>query len=157
MLLPAARDAKASDPRTQPTLVRLAKVTTTGETSRSFTGTVAARVQSDLGFRVPGKIVERLVSVGQQVKVGQPLLRIDDTDLRLSLTAKRHAVISAQAVFVQAQADEKRFSVLVKSNAASTQQYERSEAVFESFTGFRLGCQHGKRSRPDWFLKHSCA
>lgn len=132
LLPPAAHDAKASDPRTQPPLVRLAEVTTTGEESRSFTGTVAARVQSDLGFRVPGKIVERLVSVGQQVKVGQPLLRIDDTDLRLSLTSKRNAVISAQAVFVQAQADEKRFSVLVKSNAASTQQYERSKATLDT-------------------------
>ncbi|HBN6246054.1 TPA: biotin/lipoyl-binding protein, partial [Clostridioides difficile] len=69
---------------------------------RSFTGTIAARVQSNLGFRVPGKIVERLVDVGQQVKVGQPLMRIDDTDLRLALTAKRNAVVAARAVFIQA-------------------------------------------------------
>lgn len=40
-------------------------------------GTVAARVQGDLGFRVPGKLLERLVDAGQTVKRGQPLMRID--------------------------------------------------------------------------------
>lgn len=128
----ATREAEASDPRTTPPLVRLADVRMAEEASRSFTGTVAARVQSDLGFRVPGKIIERLVGVGQQVKAGQPLMRIDDTDLRLSLTARRNAVISAQAVFVQARADEKRFALLVKTSAASTQQYERAKATLDT-------------------------
>lgn len=131
-LPPASREAVAADPRTLPPLVSLAVVTTPEAANRTFTGTVAARVQSDLGFRVPGKIVERLVSVGEQVKVGQPLLRIDNNDLSLSLTAKRNAVIAAQATFVQAQADEKRFAVLVRSNAASTQQYERAKAGLDT-------------------------
>ena len=41
------------------------------------------RVQSNLGFRVPGKVVERLVDTGQTVHAGQPLMRIDRTDLAL--------------------------------------------------------------------------
>lgn len=129
---PAAHEAEASDPRTLAPLVKLASVQIPDAVERSFTGSVAARVQSDLGFRVPGKIVERLVGVGDQVKVGQPLLRIDSNDLNLSLTAKRNAVIAAQAAFVQAQADEKRFSILVKSNAASTQQYERAKLSLDT-------------------------
>ncbi len=59
-------------------------------------------------------------------------MRIDSNDLNLSLTAKRNAVIAAQAAFVQAQADEKRFSILVKSNAASTQQYERAKLSLDT-------------------------
>ncbi|SMD12243.1 efflux RND transporter periplasmic adaptor subunit [Rhizobium sp. RU36D] len=129
---PAAQEAEASDPRTLPPLVNLARVRIPDAARRTFTGTVAARVQSDLGFRVPGKIVERLVGVGDQVKAGQPLLRIDSNDLNLSLTAKRNAVNAAQATFVQAQADEKRFAVLVKSNAASTQQYERARLSLDT-------------------------
>ncbi|NTA84197.1 efflux RND transporter periplasmic adaptor subunit [Agrobacterium tumefaciens] len=132
LLPPATQDAVAADPRTLPPLVSLAMVKTPDAANRTFTGTVAARVQSDLGFRVPGKIVERLVGVGEQVKSGQPLLRIDSNDLNLSLTAKRNAVIAAQATFVQAQADEKRFAALVKSNAASTQQYERAKAALDT-------------------------
>ena len=129
-ILPTStEDAEAADPRTLAPLVSVTKVKTSEQASRTLTGTVAARVQSNLGFRVPGKIVERLVGVGEEVKAGQPLMRIDDTDLRLALAAKRNTVIAAQATFVQAEADEKRFAVLVKLNAASTQQYERSKAT----------------------------
>ena len=110
---------------------------------RAFTGTIAARVQSNLGFRVPGKIVERLVDVGQQVKAGQPLMRIDETDLRLALTAKRNAVIAARAVAVQARADENRYAVLVKTAAASTQRYEQAKAAL----GQRRSAARGRRSR----------
>lgn len=131
---PAEKVAAAADPRTNAPLVSIFKAKTPDTVSRSFTGTIAARVQSDLGFRVPGKIVERLVNIGDEVRVGQPLMRIDETDLRLALTAKRNAVVAAQATFVQAQADEKRFAALIKSLAASTQQYERSKAALDTAT-----------------------
>lgn len=61
-------EAEAADPRTASPLVRVAEATRTETAERSFTGTVASRVQSNLGFRVPGKIVQRMVDVGQQVK-----------------------------------------------------------------------------------------
>src|SRR5258708_4329852 len=67
-------------PRTQPDLVRVAAVGSSQEVGHAFTGVVTARVQSDLGFRVPGKVTERLVDVGQKVRAGQPLMRMDVTD-----------------------------------------------------------------------------
>ncbi len=129
---PTARVSATADPRTIAPYVSVTQAQTPDSISRSLTGTVAARVQSDLGFRVPGKIIARFVNVGDDVKAGQPLMQIDETDLRLALTAKRNAVIAAQATFVQAQADEKRFANLVKTNAASTQQYERSKAALDT-------------------------
>ena len=48
-----------SDPRQAPPLVRLARAASVAGSERSFTGVVGARVESGLGFRVPGKIVER--------------------------------------------------------------------------------------------------
>ena len=79
-VLAACNDATSStDPRTQPPLVRIEAVEISVQSERSFTGIVAARVQSDLGFRVPGKVLERLVDAGQPVKRGQPLMRIDPT------------------------------------------------------------------------------
>lgn len=122
-----------SDPRQSLPIVRLMTPTPVVEAERRFTGTVAARVQSNLGFRVPGKIVERLVNVGQSVAAGQPLMRIDETDLRLALTAKRNATAAARAVLVQARADEKRYAVLVKDGfAASPQRYEQSKAALDT-------------------------
>lgn len=123
----------ASDPRQEAPLVRVATAVPVKGIERSFTGLIEARVQSNLGFRVPGKIVERLVDVGQEVKAGQPLLRIDDTDLRLALTAKRNAVAAARAVLVQASADEKRYAALVKGGLAATpQRYEQAKAALDT-------------------------
>lgn len=131
---PTKKVLVGADPRTAAPFVSVVKVRPPDSVSRSFTGTVAARVQSDLGFRVPGKIVERLINLGEDVKAGQPLMKIDGTDLRLALTAKRNAVAAAQATYVQAVSDEKRFAALVKTNAASTQQYERAKAVLDTAT-----------------------
>src|SRR3979490_410845 len=50
---------------------------------RSFVGTIRPRVETDMGFRVPGKIARRLVEVGQTVDVGHPLATLDETDLKL--------------------------------------------------------------------------
>jgi RND family efflux transporter MFP subunit len=132
---PTRQEALAADPRTASPLVRVAEVTNTGMTERSFTGTVASRVQSNLGFRVPGKIVERMVDVGQQVSKDQALMRIDETDLQLALIARRNAVTAARAVLIQAQLDEKRYAALVKNGLAATpQRYEQAKAALDTAT-----------------------
>ncbi|PDT18666.1 efflux transporter periplasmic adaptor subunit [Rhizobium sp. J15] len=128
--------AQAADPRIAPPFVKLAEAKKPETAERTFTGTIAARVQSNLGFRVSGKILQRYVDVGEQVKAGQPLMRIDETDLRLALTAKHNAVVSAQAVLTQAQADERRYAALTKSGlaAASPQRYEQAKAALDTAT-----------------------
>src|SRR6202051_3866153 len=51
--------------------------------ARSFVGTIRPRIETDMGFRVPGKVARRLVEVGQTVDVGQPLATLDEADLKL--------------------------------------------------------------------------
>ncbi|MGO9133153.1 MAG: efflux RND transporter periplasmic adaptor subunit [Methylovirgula sp.] len=121
-----------SDPRQTPPIVRVAAAAPVTQSGRGFTGTIGARVQSNLGFRVAGKIVERLVDVGQQVKAGQPLLRIDETDLRLALTAKRNAAAATRASVVQMEADERRYATLVSNGWASRQRYEQAKAASDT-------------------------
>lgn len=131
----ACRDATASnDPRTQTTLVRVAAVAPSVQPERSFTGTVAARVQSDLGFRVPGKVLERLVDTGQTVKRGQALMRIDPTDLRLATRAHEEAVAAATARAHQTAKDEARYRDLVSAGAVSASAYDKAKAAAESAT-----------------------
>src|SRR3974390_2951945 len=50
---------------------------------RSFVGTIRPRIESDLGFRVTGKVAKRLVEVGAHVDAGQPLATLDEADLNL--------------------------------------------------------------------------
>jgi RND family efflux transporter MFP subunit len=121
-----------NDPRQEAPIVRLITAARVTGSERGFTGIIGARVQSNLGFRVAGKIVERLVNVGQQVKVGQPLMRIDETDLRLALTAKRNAVAAARASVVQTGADERRYAELVSKGWATRQRYEQAKAASDT-------------------------
>src|SRR5580765_5731960 len=76
------------DPRTEPELVRIVEVGSPSGADRAFTGVVSARVQSDLGFRVPGKVTKRLVDAGQFVRAGQQLMTIDRTDYVHAITAR---------------------------------------------------------------------
>ncbi|MGH9807042.1 MAG: efflux RND transporter periplasmic adaptor subunit, partial [Terriglobia bacterium] len=122
----------ARDPRQDPPMVNLVTAARVSGTERGFTGTIGARVESNLGFRVAGKIVERLVNIGQQVKAGQPLMRIDETDLRLALTAKRNAVAAARATVVQADADERRYAKLVSDGWVSRQRYDQAKAALDT-------------------------
>lgn len=121
-----------SDPRTQPPLVRVASTSQAGDASREFTGIVAARVQSDLGFRVGGKLIERLVEAGQVVRRGQPLMRIDQTDLALATRASQETVQAARARAVQTAADEKRLRDLVGAGAVSASAYDQAKAAADS-------------------------
>jgi RND family efflux transporter MFP subunit len=132
-VLAACNDATSSaDPRTQPPLVRIETVETSVQSERSFTGIVAARVQSDLGFRVPGKVLERLVDAGQSVKRGQALMRIDPTDLRLAVRAHDEAVAAAKARAGQTADDEARYRDLVVGGAVSASAYDKVKAAAEA-------------------------
>jgi RND family efflux transporter MFP subunit len=128
----AACSDETSDPRTQSPLVRVAAVAASVQAERSFTGIVAARVQSDLGFRVPGKVLERLVDTGQTVERGQPLMRIDPTDLRLATRAHEEAVAAATARARQTAEDEARYRDLVSKGAVSASAYDNVRAAAES-------------------------
>lgn len=85
---------------------------------RTVPGVLVPRYASDMSFQVAGKISQRLVEVGQQVKKGQALLRLDDKDYLLALTA-------AEADSVQATADEKRFNSLLEKGVISASEHER--------------------------------
>lgn len=133
LLLAACGDATSSnDPRTQLPLVRVESVVAAGQAERSFTGVVAARVQSDLGFRVPGKILTRLVDAGQTVKRGQLLMRIDPVDLKLAAHAQQEAVAAARARAQQTADDEARYRDLRGTGAISASAYDQVKAAADA-------------------------
>jgi len=125
-------DEADSDPRTEPRLVLTATAAPAASSEEGYTGVVQARVQSNLGFRVPGKIIERLVDDGQAVKRGQPLMRIDAADYAHAEAAQAGAVAAARARLVQAAADEARYRDLVGSGAVSRSQYDQAKAAADS-------------------------
>ena len=75
---------------------------------RSFVGTVRPRIESDLGFRVAGKVAKRLVEVGTLVEIGQPLAVLDEVDLSLQAEQAAAELSAANGVVAQATAAEMR-------------------------------------------------
>ncbi len=133
LLLVACGDKTPSDPRTDATLVRAATIEGAGAApARSFTGTVAARIQSDLGFRISGKVLERLVDTGQAVKRGQALMRIDPIDLKLAAQAQHETVAAARARARQTADDEARYRDLRGTGAISASAYDQVKAAADA-------------------------
>lgn len=122
----------AKDPRLQSPRVEIFKAEAADSNSRTYTGIVEARVQSNLGFRVGGKILERCVDVGQRVQKGQVLMRLDPEDLKLSAAAEQANVVAARAKYTQTKTDEARFAALVASGAVSRQEYDHAKAALDS-------------------------
>jgi len=62
----------------------------------TYSGVIAPRIESTLGFRVSGKIVERYVNVGDRITAGQKIAHLDEVDLKLAENSARAAVTSAK-------------------------------------------------------------
>lgn len=97
-----------------------------------YAGEVRARTESRLGFRVAGKLVERTAQVGQAVKAGQVLARLDPQDYALAVQAATAAQQAAQTQRDLAAADLKRFQELKNQGFVSGAEIERREATLRS-------------------------
>jgi membrane fusion protein, multidrug efflux system len=67
-----------------------------GQRITTYSGAIRARIETSLGFRVGGKIIERLVNTGDQVIKDQVIARLDPVDLKLSEQSARANVLAAQ-------------------------------------------------------------
>lgn len=128
------RDKKLPADTAAPRLVRAFTVISAQSGVEEYTGVIHARTESDLGFRVPGKILEKLVKAGDHVRRGQPLMRLDPTDLQLAANSAQATVEAARAQNKRALADELRQRELVAIKAASVQEYEQAKSAADATT-----------------------
>lgn len=128
------RDKKPPVETAAPRLVRAFTVISAPSGVEEYTGVVHARTESALGFRVPGKILEKFVKAGDHVKRGQPLLQLDPADLELAAHSARATVEAARAQNKRALADELRQRELVAMKAVSVQEYEQAKSAADATT-----------------------
>jgi len=103
----------------------------------TLSGTLVPRVESQLAFRVPGRMVERLVDASETVTQGQPLARLDATPFQLAVQEAAADVAQAQATLARMQRDVERNRPLAESgviagaafDALQTQQAQLQEQV----------------------------
>src|SRR5215203_5308911 len=90
---------------------------------RSFVGTIRPRIETDMGFRVPGKVAKRLVEVGQQ------LATLDEVDLKLQAEQSEAEYRAATGVLAQASASEQRAKDLRAKGWTTDAQMDQSRAA----------------------------
>jgi len=111
--------------------------------TREFVGVVRARYETDLGFRVAGKIVSRIVNVGDRVKVGDVVARLDPQDLKLQVESAEAEFAAATSNLHQSASDFDRYTTLKTRGWASIADFDRKTAAKDEAEG-RL--ERAKRS-----------
>jgi RND family efflux transporter MFP subunit len=127
VLLTACGEAPAPVAVAKPVFVTTVTQAASAQT-RAFTSVVRARVETDMGFRTGGKVVERLVEVGDAVKAGQVLARLDPADYALAASAATDQVRAATVDARQAASDEARMSRLLADGSVGAADHERQKA-----------------------------
>ncbi|MFW2357207.1 efflux RND transporter periplasmic adaptor subunit [Hydrogenophaga sp.] len=105
------------------------------ELARVLSGVVRPRIESDLAFRLGGKVSERLVDVGQRVRRGQVLARIDSVDYRLALQAASGQLRAAEVDAAQSASDAARFGRLLQDGSVGGADAERQQARADGASG----------------------
>lgn len=118
-----------------------------GKTEVEFSGDVRPRIESRLGFRVGGKIAARLVDVGATVRKGQPLARLDPTDLGLAEAGSRAQYDAAKTDRDLAEADLKRYNELFAKKFISAAEQQRRQATFDSAASRLRQAEAGLRNQ----------
>ena len=95
-------------------------------------GTVRAVHETTIGSKLLASVMEANLKAGQKVRVGDVLVRLDDTDLKAKLQQARAAVASIEAVRAQAAVEEKRYAQLLQSKAVTGQEYEKVATALQS-------------------------
>lgn len=129
-LLVACGSAEEVQPKARPAMV--VHPLPSGELMDTYPGEVRARLESELAFRIGGKVAKRLVDVGDRVKAGQPLAELDPQDVRLQLEAARAQVRAAEANLQLVRTERDRYKKLMERQLISRSQYDNAENLYRS-------------------------
>lgn len=126
---------------------RPVKLVTVGEgtvtASAELAGEVRARVESNLGFRVGGKIISRRVETGQRVRRGDELARLDARDFEIANQSAVSALIAAQASLDNARTEYARYQELGKKGFVSATDLERKRVELSAAAAQHEQAQSG--------------
>ncbi len=120
----AAHAAATQNERTRS--VKALRVKAAGQEERTYTGVVKPRHETDLGFRVAGKVIAREVEVGDHVSAGHVIARLDPADYELAVRIAEADLAAAEAEASNAAKEESRYQRLADSNAASKSEIDRA-------------------------------
>ena len=129
VVLAACGTPKATTDPIRPVVAQ--RVTPGAAASRDvYSGELRARYETDLGFRIPGKIVARLVDAGARVTKGQVLARLDPEDAKLAAQGAGAQLASAEADFTLAKSELARYQDLLAKKFISQSAFDAKQNAF---------------------------
>lgn len=123
-----SREEERAEPEIRPVRVVTVEKREAGETV-SLAGTVESQIRVDLAFRIGGRITERAVNVGDAVKQGQLVARLDRTDEENALRAAEANLAAANGQRSEARLNHERQRHLYERRVAARVAFERAEQV----------------------------
>ncbi len=103
-----------------------------GMQQRTFTGTAISGTETRLSFKVSGNILSLRVKVGEEVRKGQLLATLDDSDYELEYERADASVKNADAIEKQSKSNYERVRSLYENGSTSLSDFENAKATFES-------------------------
>lgn len=116
-------------------VVEIAKVANVRELE--YSGSVKSRTEMNLGFRVAGKVTERLVDIGDRVQPGDVVARIDPTDYKLAVDSAEASLAAAEKGVETAELANVRAHELFKKDAVPKQQMEQAQLAYDQAVSTR--------------------
>jgi len=95
----------------------------------ALTGTVQAQTEINQSFRIDGRLIERTVDIGDTVRPGQLIARLDTQNEEAGLQSARAQLAAAQARAIEAESNFIRMRELVAEDAVSRATFEQAEAL----------------------------
>lgn len=99
-----------------------------------LTGGIQAKFQSNIAFRISGKITKRLVEIGDHVAADQVLATLDPQEQRANLDAARAGLASAEALLTQAKVAFQRQETLFKSGYTTRPSFDGAQQQLRTQT-----------------------
>ena len=134
ILLLATLCAGCGDKPQAPPEARLVNVVrvTIGSTNNDvgYSGEVRPRYETNLSFRLAGKIVARNVEIGGLVKKGDVLARLDPEDQQLNARSAQSQLAAAKSEYEQSKAELQRYTDLYKKGFISKAEFDRWQNSF---------------------------
>lgn len=131
LLAGCAREVEPPPPEVRPVRTVIVAPREAGSVV-ALTGTVQAQNEINLSFRIDGRMIERTVDVGDNVRPGQLIARLDPQNEESSLQSVRAQLAGANAQLVEARSNYERMRDLVAEDAVSRAQYEQAKAALQS-------------------------
>jgi RND family efflux transporter MFP subunit len=131
VLVSCRKADEAAPPEVRPVRAVTIESQAIGDTI-ALTGTVQAQTEINESFRIDGRLIERAVEVGDNVRPGQLLARLDPQNEASGLQASRAQLVAAQAQLVEARNNHARMRDLVAENAVSRAAFDQAVAVLQT-------------------------